>query len=83
MKNGDIVYYVDKKAKFYFDVQIVNIINDNKHNIKLYECKILGNNHKFLNNEFEFKNEIIGKIERYLNSHLCSTKDEAEEKIKL
>ena len=83
MKINDIVYYTDKKAKFYFDVQIINIINDDEHNIKLYECKILGNNHKFLNDEFEFKNERIGEIKRYLKSHLCLTKDEAEEKIKL
>lgn len=81
MKNGDIVYYVDKEGKFYFDVEIVGIVTDLEHNLNLYQCKILGNNYKFLNNEFEFKKERIGKVIRYLKSQLCKTKEEAEKII--
>ena len=78
MKNGDIVYYVDEEGKFYFDVQIEQIVTDLEHNLDLYQCKILGNDYKFLNNEFEFKKERIGEIKRYLKSQLCENKEEAE-----
>lgn len=81
MKVNDIVFYVNMEGKFYFDVKIVNIICDVKHNIDLYDCKILGNDYKFLNNEFEFKKERIGEIKRYLKSQLCKTKEEAEKII--
>ena len=81
MKIGDIVYYVDKEMKFYFDVKIINIIRDKEHNTNLYECQILGNNYKFLNNEFEFKNDRIGETTIYTKLNLCKSLEEAESLI--
>lgn len=78
MKIGDIVYYVDKEMKFYFDMKILKIINDKKYNCTLYKCQIVGNKYKFLNKQFEFKKEKIGKISVYSKLNLCSSLDEAE-----
>lgn len=78
MKIGDIVYYVDKEMKFYFDVKILKIINDKKYNCILYQCQIVGNKYKFLNKQFGFKKERIGEINVYSKLNLCSSLDEAE-----
>lgn len=81
MKIGDIVYYVDREMKFYFDVKIVDITKDEKYDTTLYKCKILGNNYKFLNNEFEFKKDRIGDITIYTKLNLCKSLEEAESLI--
>lgn len=81
MKIGDTVYYVDKQMKFYFDMKILDTIYDKKHNCILYKCQVIGDKYKFLDKEFEFKKENIGKISIYSKLNLCSSLDEAESSI--
>lgn len=82
MKIGDTLYYIDKGAKFYFDVKLLEIIKVLEHNTNLYKCEILYNNYKFNNSSFKPNEELKGKIDIFSGLNLKQTLEEAEEAIK-
>lgn len=82
MKPGDILYYVDKGAKFYFDVKLLDIIKSLKYNINLYKCEILYNNYKFNDHVFRENKNLKGKIDIFSKLNLVQTLEEAKEAIR-
>ena len=81
MKPGDILYYTDKGAKFYFDVELVEIIRNEEYNTDLYKCKILYNKYKFNNPDYKPNFDLKGKVEVFSILSFSKTLEEAEQKI--
>lgn len=82
MKIGDIVYFIDKGAKYYFDMKFIKIIHLDKYNIDLYRCEILMNQYKFNNNAYAPNFDLRGKIDNYSRLSIVTSKEEAENAIK-
>lgn len=82
MKAGDVLYYVDKGAKFYFDVKLLGIEYLKEYNAELYKCEILYNDYKFNNTEIYKPNfKLKGKIDTFPKLVLVNSKEEAEKAI--
>lgn len=82
MKNGDIVYFVDRKAKFYFDMKLIEKIHKKEYNTNVYKCEILMNKYKFNDKTFKENFDLRGKIDCYSILSLVDNIQEAEEAIK-
>ena len=82
MKHGDVLYYTDKGAKFYFDVKLLEIIKVLEYKTNLYKCEILYNSYKFNDAAFKPNKELKGKIDIFSGLNLKQTQEEAEEAIK-
>ena len=81
MKSGDVLYYVDRGVKFYFDVKLLEIQHLDEYNTDLYRCEILYNNYKFNTEAFKPNPDLKGKIDTFTKLVLVRTKEEAEKAI--
>ena len=62
MKAGDIVYFIDKGSKYYFDMKFIKIIHLDEYNVVIYiRCEILMNQYKFNNNAYTPNFDLRGK----------------------
>lgn len=82
MNKGDIVYFVDKEAKYYFDMEFIEKIHLAEYNTDLYRCKILMNKYKFNNDAYKPNFDLKDKIDNYSKLSLVNTLEEAEKLIK-
>lgn len=82
MNNKNIVYYVDREAKYYFDMQFIEVVHNNDFNVDLYKCKILYNKYKFNNSSFQPNLELKDKIDIFTKYSIVKSLSEAEDLIK-
>lgn len=82
MKSGDIVYFVDKGAKYYFDMKFINKVHKDEYNVDLYRCEILMNKYKFNNPAFKENFNLRGNVDNYSILSIVNTLQEAEDAIK-
>lgn len=82
MKFGDIIYYVDKGAKFYFDMQFIEYVPIKEYNTYIIKAKILYNKYKFNNDNYKPNLELKDRIDTFSKLCICTTLEEAEEAIK-
>jgi len=79
---NNIVYYVDKQAKFYYDMRFIEKIHIDEYNTDVYKCEILMNKYKFNDSAYSPNFELKGKIDIYSIKNFVNTLQEAEEIIK-
>ena len=82
MKKGDIVYFVDKGAKYYFDMKFIEKVHLKEFNTDIYRCEILMNQYKFNDPTYSANFDLRGKIDAYSKLSFVETKEEAENLIK-
>ena len=78
MKSGDVVYYVDKDCKFYFDMKFIEIVHIKEFNVDLYKCEILYNKYKFNDESFTPQLELKGKVDIFSKYNIALSLQEAE-----
>lgn len=79
---NNIVYYVDKEAKFYYDMRFIEKIHIKEYNTDVYKCEILMNKYKFNDPTYSPNFELKGKIDIYSINNFVNTLQEAEEIVK-
>lgn len=82
MTRNDIVYFVDKGAKYYFDMRFIEKVHLKEFKTDVYRCEILMNDYKFNDPTYAPNFDLRGHTDCYSILSLVTTKEEAENLIK-